>query len=355
MERGQLGRFRTMQKTNCAKTIGRVVAWLLAATAAVCICGCSGLARGVRKVDYKGWKNCYEITNGSVKLVVVPQLAGRVMHYSLDRENIMWEDNGRLGQTLEDVGKLYHPGGMMLDIYPTPEGREAYTKLWVGPYRVEQTGRYALRATSPETNETGLRLEKTYTMDPDTGAVDLDLKIINISDRDIQVSHWTRTFSQAPTFAFFPVNPASRFPNGWIKEAGGANANQPDNPEQWMTHKGFMLLHYLGAQGQLTADSDAGWLAWARGRLVHAQRFSVDMSAKYALNDSTVSFFTPSLKRKPTTYMVELEALSPIKTIKPGESCVWRQKWILFRNDRAVASKDDAVELGNRLSARFGR
>jgi len=321
----------------------------------ICAAGCSVNAGGVRKADYKGWKDCYEITNGSVKIVVVPRIAGRVMHYGLDGENVMWEDKGRLGQTLKDVGKLYHPGGMMFDVHPLLDNRAAYTELWTGEYQAEQSGPYKVRLISPEGNATGLRLEKVFAMDPESGDVTLELTIINASDKDITTSHWTRSFSQAPTFALFPVNPKSRFTNGWVRSAGGANTNQPDNPKQWMTHKGFMLLHYLGAQGQLMADSDGGWLAWARGNLVHVQRFSVDMSCNYSMNDSSISFFTPSLKRKPTQYMVELESMSPLKTIKPGERYTWRYTWILFRNEKVVKNREDAVELGKRISARFAK
>jgi hypothetical protein len=41
---------------------------------------------------YRGWENSYRLSNGSIEVVVVPQI-GRVMHYSEQRQaNLLWEN-----------------------------------------------------------------------------------------------------------------------------------------------------------------------------------------------------------------------------------------------------------------------
>ena len=52
----------------------------------------------VKKIDYEGWKDCWEISNPIVRLVVVPQIGGRIMEYSIQGENVFWQNEAELGK-----------------------------------------------------------------------------------------------------------------------------------------------------------------------------------------------------------------------------------------------------------------
>src|SRR5438105_716976 len=46
----------------------------------------------VERVDYHGWPGCFRLTNGTVDVVVVPQI-GRVMRYGpVGGPNLLWEN-----------------------------------------------------------------------------------------------------------------------------------------------------------------------------------------------------------------------------------------------------------------------
>ena len=64
----------------------------------------------ITKTTYNGWENSYEMTNGLVKVVVVPAI-GRIMYYGFaDETNILWNNPSYYGKTLP-YGQPYRENG----------------------------------------------------------------------------------------------------------------------------------------------------------------------------------------------------------------------------------------------------
>src|SRR5436305_1962851 len=60
------------------------------------VTGPAGVA--VERVDYRGWPGCFRLTNGTVEVVVVPQV-GRAMRYGpAGGPNLLWENPALAGR-----------------------------------------------------------------------------------------------------------------------------------------------------------------------------------------------------------------------------------------------------------------
>ena len=54
----------------------------------------------IEKTNYKGWPNCYRISNGEVELIVTSDIGPRVMRYGFaGGQNLFWEEPQSLGKT----------------------------------------------------------------------------------------------------------------------------------------------------------------------------------------------------------------------------------------------------------------
>ncbi len=61
----------------------------------------------VEKIEYKGWRNCYRVSNGEVELVVTGDVGPRVIRFGfVGGQNLFKEFAGQLGGTREEKFQL---------------------------------------------------------------------------------------------------------------------------------------------------------------------------------------------------------------------------------------------------------
>src|SRR6202795_3088202 len=73
------------------------------------LAGCLAADAAVRveKIAYKGWPNCYRITNGEVELIVTSDIGPRIMRYGfVGDQNFFKEFTESLGKTGEPAWVL---------------------------------------------------------------------------------------------------------------------------------------------------------------------------------------------------------------------------------------------------------
>ena len=104
----------------------------------------------VQKVAWKGWPNCYRVSNGEVELIVTSDVGPRVMSYSfVGGKNVLKEFTDQLGKSGEKEYQLR--GGHRLWVAPeslvatkfvadTPPAVEMTRPLCVYPKVAKYTG-----------------------------------------------------------------------------------------------------------------------------------------------------------------------------------------------------------------------
>ncbi len=325
---------------------------LHAASAALCLAlTCVAAAEvTVQKVEYKGWSDAVQLSNGEVQLVVVPQI-GRIMHYGFaGGENILWSDPQFHGRTL--------PGG---EPSKDEEGQYTWTnfggdKVWPNqqsefadinghawpPDHAFDGGAHEVQLledgvviTSPVSAYNGARSIRTIRLAAEGTRVDIHQaieKVARAQRQDLEplrYTIWNVTQINPPEQTLYPLNPHSHFdmryfPFGFAQSAAVRN----------FTIKGDTGIFVPDAEeNQKTgADSDR-WLAGIVGDVVLAEFFRRDATQRYPDGGLSAEVYT-------CPDYTELELLSPWVYLEVGDVLEHPIAWELLKLPASADSPD---------------
>jgi hypothetical protein len=308
------------------------------------------LPEGVTVQEYKKWPDCVALTapDAKIKAVIIPSIGGRIVHYGPDDANIIFEVPGSDGKTLANQKSWFWVGGYQCDIGPETRGLPGHDKMWAGPHKWQAPAPYSVAATSEPDAATGLQQDKEITLDPKTGALTIRQRMKNVSDRETNFCLWDRTLCKGGGFAFFPLNKKSRFASGWtlrIKQKG-PDAYNVTNPSlaNVKVLDGVLVAECTGKEGKLGADSDAGWIAYVRGKQLLIKCFPYFADGNYTdAGNSVELYWSPQV--------AELEPLGPEIALKPGAEYVFPETWVLLTLPEEAASFEAARALVEKVAA----
>lgn len=312
--------------------------------------------------DFLGWNGIF-LENELVKLVAVPDVGGRLMQYNLGQHPFLWVDKdlaGKLFSAEENQGdgsvaawKNY--GGDKT--WPSPQGW-ATDEQWHGPPDpILDTGIYTagfnegtgdtaeITMISPTGSPTGIQISRKVVLEGNSTRVKLGLSFHNLGDKTRKWSIWDVVQLQSEKHdetgqlvldpagvVSTPVNPNSQHEKGYWVMFG-----KEDNP-QWQVdqERGVFLGKYIWEIGKVGLDSQAGWAGFSNTQKGYgfAARFPIQVGEEYPDNGSTVEFWTvgrgqvANLDYEQTQiYLMEVEVLSPLYTIQPGETVSFDIEW----------------------------
>lgn len=292
---------------------------------------------------YGGWKDCLVLRGGDCKAVIVPAVGGRVLNYSLNGENIIFDNPDSNGRTLLNASNFW-AGGYQLDIGPELRGIPNHKWLWQGPWGWRVPRPFTVHTYSEPELAVGVQLDKEFVIDPDTGDLGVTQRMRNIITNDISFCLWDRTLCKAGGFALIPLNRKSRFKAGWSIRRGQRvpefryDGDKPADPRVRVMDGVLVAQAKSLAESpslKIGADSDAGWIAYARGRVLFVKYFPVFRDGNYSDGGNTVEFYC-------SDRVAELEPLSPEVTLKPGETYPFPEKWTLIELPQEVTSYGQA-------------
>jgi hypothetical protein len=295
----------------------------------------------VQTTNHLGWTNAWSLTGSAVRAVVIPQLGGRIVEYSLKGQNILYVPPGANAQAAEPVS-----AGYQCDLGPELRPIPPHPDLWTGPYVSSRIGAVGvrLRAESPAL---GVQLEKEILIEPESGDLGLAQRMRNISKKDVSFCLWDRTLCEGGGFAFFPIKKKkSRFPARWsIRRSAGEkflyDGSKPSAPNVRIV-KNVLIAKCQGAPTKVGADSDAGWIAYVRGRWLFVKYFPYNSKGQYTDGGNSVELYFDD-------NVAELEPLSPEIKLKPGETYEFPERWTLIELDATVSSFDEARALVDKV------
>lgn len=307
--------------------------WRLAGALAVLIVG-SGAAGDVtvKRITYHGWPGAYRMTNGTVELVVVPQI-GRILRYGyVGGPNVLWENRALWGKTVKPSAsrkEWVNFGGDKL--WPAPQARWNWPPdpfLDAGALAVSVLPGSRLRLTGQGSAKHGIRFIREIALAPTGTRVTLRNTMENISDQDVEWSVWEVAQVDDPDVTLLPLHTQGRFPRGYYVFPGGA-------PPPGMLKVIDGVIHYRRHRkksSKIGSDSPKGWAAARKG----GWRFTVSAAyvpgETYPDNGCAQEIYT---NPDPLNY-IELELLSPIRFLQPGDRCTFTTYW---RLERAAGQK----------------
>jgi hypothetical protein len=295
---------------------------------------------------YQGWSETLflESAERRVSLITVPQAGGRIVSFSQGGVNILFENPQYLGKTLSNTPPdLLSQGyiGYNVDLGPELRPVPKHLPLWMGPYTWSWKAGALCLASGPDPT-VGIQIEKELRLDPVTGALRLVQTMRNVSVASQSYCLWDRTLCRGGGYALVPVNRKSRFHSGWTLLQNGVYKSEDPSHPQVSVDKGILVAHAQGPSTKIGLDSDAGWVAYAREKLLFVKYFPHFPGGPYSDGGNSVEiYFDPSV--------CELEPLSPEVPLIPGQEYHFPEKWMLFALDQEVATPEQARTLVKRI------
>jgi CubicO group peptidase (beta-lactamase class C family) len=309
-----------------------------------------------RFVPYLGYTDAVELRLDETRVVLVPQVGGRVIDYSVKGENMMFIDEK---ERAWKPGMPPHASAGRFDFGPelvVPK----HPSLWSGPWTAEITGPHSLRLTSGRDESSGVQLIRDFTLRregdengstmPAGAALVCTQTIMNIGDKTVEYCHWGRSFSPGGGICLVPLGDRpSRFPSKYvIYEDVGINAKNQDP----MIRERAGFLEILGPPRlpKLGFDAYAGWLAYLMPiNKLFVKRFETFPDRVY--NEAaglTISVWYPQKGG-----MIELEPIGPRERLEPGQVAKFTEHWSVFDFDYPRAGSE--IDLGKLQTTVLGK
>lgn len=298
-------------------------------------------------IKNKDW-DLFQLENSWMKLSIAPNLGGRLIQLEMDGYEFFFvnpslegydPDSTRLGKN----GSWLNFGGEK--IWPAPQGWNAPDQ-WRGPpdpvldggvYSLSEISENVIKLTSPVDPFTGLQIEKEVKISDCASEIIVNASFCNKSKTPIEWSIWpvlqmntSKMDMEGQYKVICPVNPKSKFSNGYKIMHGLVNS-----PQYKINADGNLELDYQYLAGKIGMDADAGWAAFidTKWGKIFVLMFQFEEISSYP-EDTTLQFWTAGKglvysrnvirehrddKELNPPYL-EMELLSPLKIIQPGES-----------------------------------
>jgi hypothetical protein len=281
---------------------------------------------GTRIISQDGYDACVELSNASTRVVLDPNLGGRVLRYELHGKNILHEDPSKNGKLHEPGTEFGHPPAGRIDIGPqwiSPK-RPA---LFLGAWEARITDHRQAVMTSMQDTSTGVQLTRYFTLDAESSHLQIRQVIRNVSDDTVRYCYWGRSFAKGGGISLTPLNPHSRYPRGYLVHGPGLVMDfMPADEEHVRIRDGILEILGPPARPKFGMDSYPGWLAYiSQDHLLFVKKFPVYSHRVYG----EMAGYTTSIWYNKEE-MVEIEPLGPLEIMAPGTSSEFTVDWHLM-------------------------
>ncbi len=281
--------------------------------------------------DYNGYGKVLCIENGAVELFVTVDLGPRIIRYALKGgQNVLRDTPDFDGpHTGEDYENLWGKGKAWLNmgghrIWATPEVfPETYSPDDV-PVEYEITENGAIFTKEPEV--TGIRKQLEVLMDKDDSNVTVINRVKNVSGKDMEFATWSITVAAPGGKVIAKMNDRDTAPNLNRVITVWPYTDLSDERIKFFD-KYFTLTQKDGFARpiKLGFDIDCGTVFYVLGEDTFIKSFGgTNDGNTYPDNGCNFETYTD-------TGMIEVESLSPQKTVKDTEILTQTEHWSLVK------------------------
>jgi hypothetical protein len=291
----------------------------------------------IEKTQYRGWPNCYRISNGEVDLIVTTDVGPRVIRYGFSGgPNLFKEFDEQMGKSGESTWQAR--GGHR--IWMAPEDAVLSYALDNSPITAVIKGD-VIELTSKVEKGTGLEKRMTVKLAPTGSDVEVVHRITNKAGKAREFAVWTLTMMAQGGTAIAAFPPRGTHPKDL----------QPTNPlvmwaftdftdKRWQFTKKYLLLRQdpKNTNPQKTGlfnRETAG--AYLLGSNLFIKTTTADDPRKQP--DFGCSFETFTNEQ-----FLELETLGPLANVRTGGNVEHTEHWSLHRNVKISSWTDAEID-----------
>lgn len=279
----------------------------------------------VEKTEYKGWANCWRVSNGEVELIVTGDVGPRIIRYGfVGGQNLFKEFNDQLGKSGEKDFQLR--GGDR--VWKAPEDHVA---TWAPDnLPVEVTISPAgLVATAPVDPLTHLQKVIEVNLDPVGSRVTVTHRIINHSLFALQFSPWVLTMMAQGGLAVSGFPPRGKHPIDLEATNPLVMWAYTDLSDKRLSFtKKYLILRQdpkNSTAEKVGLFNRSTWAAYVLNGEAFVKIAQADPQKQYPDFGCSFEMFT-------SDEFLELETLGPLTSVTPGSSVEQVETWSLYRN-----------------------
>jgi hypothetical protein len=292
----------------------------------------------IEKTAFKGWPNCYRISNGTVEVIVTGDVGPRLMRYAfVGGQNLFKEFTEQLGKTGEKDWQAR--GGSRVWIAPEDPVRSYAPDN--GPIHIDVKGD-VLEATEPVEPLTGLEKKIIVKMAATGTGVEVTHQIRNAGKVPADFAVWVLTMMAqggAGIHGFPPrgTHPEVLPPSNPLVMWGFTHLNDP----RWNLLQKYLVLHQDPKNPlpqKLGSFNSETWGAYLlNGELFVKQTQSEGGPGAYPDFGCSFETFT-------NADFLELETLGPLSKVYPGHSITHTEHWTLHKNVHIAKWTDEELD-----------
>ena len=289
------------------------------------------------KLEYKGWANSYRVTNKKVELIVLADVGPRIIRFSfVNGINQFVEFPEHAGLVGEDVWRIY--GGHRLWHSPENLNRTYYPDNHAVEVFILENG---LRLVQQEETSTKLQKIIEIEMDHETGVVTIIHRIKNCSLWDIKLSAWAIS-AMAPGGLSILKQRSGNYHDICIPDRRISiwpETSIKDSRVTWGDE--YILLKqdpFTQRSFKIGVSSDTGWVAYANNGYLFVKYYEHNSNAQYPDFGSSVELYT-------CDRFSEIETLSPLRIVTPGNEIIHTEVWRLFKIEKEINELFDEDKL----------
>jgi len=305
--------------------------------AVILLCMSASAAVKIEKTAYKGWPNCYRVSNGEVDLIVTTDVGPRVIRFGFEGgQNVFKEFAEQMGKSDEST---WQPRGGHR-IWMAPEDGVLSYALDNSPVHAEVKGD-GIELTGPIEKETGLQKQMIVKLAASGTTVEVTNRLINKGAHAREMASWALTM-MAPGgtgIMVFPprgTHPKDLAPTNPLVMSAYTDFSDP----RWHFTKKYLLLKMDPSKaspqkaGTFNKNTAGAYLLgsdlFLKQTTAHDPAKQPDMGCSYET-------FT-------NNQFLEMETLGEMTNLQPGASVQHIEHWSLHKNVKIGAWTDDQID-----------
>jgi hypothetical protein len=279
----------------------------------------------MEKVSYRGWPNCYRLSNGLVDLIVTADVGPRIIRFGfVGQDNEFKEYEDMVGKTGGDEWLLY--GGHRLWHAPEAQPRSYFPDN--GPVQVQEHTDL-VRVVQPTEPTTGIQKEIDLRLSPDEAHVQVTHRLRNANLWAIELAPWALSVMAQGGKAILPLPPRGSHEENLLPAntlTMWAYTDMADPRWTWGTQ--YVMLRQdpqIARPQKIGLMNPEGWVAYARNGHLFVKTFGYVPGAAYPDWGCSAETFT-------NDEMLEVETVAPLIRLQPGAAVEHVEGWWLFRD-----------------------
>ena len=289
----------------------------------------------MQKITYLNLPNCYRLSNGAAEVVVTTDVGPRVLRYCLaGGENVLGEWPEASVQT--EWGEWKPWGGHRL--WTAPEAMPRSYAPDNDAVELESDGALSVRLVQRVEERTGVQKEIALGLDEEGSGVTLRHRVTNRGAWPVELAAWALTIMRGGGYVVLPQEPYGAHPEHLLPARRLVLWPYTDMSDpRWTFGRKFIRLRVDEAATEpqkVGVENKQGWAGYSLGETLFVKRFGYVEGAAYPDDGCNNEVFTAGS-------FVEVESLSPLKTLQPGEAVEHVERWHLF--DGVKPGADEAV------------